>query len=155
MPLSPGEKFGPYYILALIGKGGIGEVYKAKDTKLKRDVALKVLPAAFLRDSNAKPKFWRRRIIPTSRRFHPRWRPDGKELFYATPDGQLMAVEVAARNGALEVGRGQKLFDGIITSGGWNYDVSADGQKIVVVDGGASSLLPVTLLQNWPASLRK
>jgi eukaryotic-like serine/threonine-protein kinase len=96
-----------------------------------------------------------KRLISIGGGNHPRWRSDGKELFYATPDGQLMAVEVSARNETLDVGRVQRLFGGVITSQGWSYDVSADGQKFVLVDGGASSLLPVTLLQNWPASLHK
>jgi serine/threonine protein kinase len=46
MPLSGGEKLGPYDILAPIGAGGMGEVYRARDTKLGRDLAIKVLPAA-------------------------------------------------------------------------------------------------------------
>jgi serine/threonine protein kinase len=50
MSLAAGSKLGPYEILALIGAGGMGEVYRAHDTKLKRDVALKVLPEAFARD---------------------------------------------------------------------------------------------------------
>ena len=67
-----------------------------------------------------------------------------------------MAAEVTARNGTLEVGRVQKLFDGIVTKPGrFPYDVSADGQKFLVVDDGATSSRPLTLLQNWPASLRK
>ena len=44
--LSPGDKLGPYEILAPLGAGGMGEVYKALDTRLRRDVAIKVLPDA-------------------------------------------------------------------------------------------------------------
>src|ERR1700675_170315 len=47
MPLSPGDKLGPYEILAPIGKGGMGEVYRAHDSRLKRDVAIKVSAAQF------------------------------------------------------------------------------------------------------------
>src|SRR5450432_1024886 len=59
MPLSVGTKFGPYEILALIGAGGMGEVYRAKDSKLKRDVAIKVLPETFARDPERMARFQR------------------------------------------------------------------------------------------------
>ena len=45
MPLAAGDKLGPYEILAAIGAGGMGEVYRARDTRLDRIVAIKVLPA--------------------------------------------------------------------------------------------------------------
>jgi serine/threonine protein kinase len=48
MPLAPGTTLGSYQVTAKIGEGGMGEVYRARDTKLDRDVALKVLPQAFV-----------------------------------------------------------------------------------------------------------
>jgi serine/threonine protein kinase/Tol biopolymer transport system component len=59
MPLSPGDKLGPYEILAPIGAGGMGEVYRAKDTKLEREVAIKVLPAALAHDPERLTRFER------------------------------------------------------------------------------------------------
>ena len=50
MPLEPGTTLGPYAVTAKIGEGGMGEVYRARDTKLYRDVALEVLPQAFTDD---------------------------------------------------------------------------------------------------------
>ena len=44
MALSAGQRLGPYEVLVLIGEGGMGQVYRARDTKLNREVALKVLP---------------------------------------------------------------------------------------------------------------
>jgi Tol biopolymer transport system component len=55
--LSSGTKLGPYEILATIGAGGMGEVYRAKDPRLKRDVAIKVLPATFTTDAERLRRF--------------------------------------------------------------------------------------------------
>jgi len=52
MSLSPGVRLGPYEIVALVGAGGMGEVYRARDSRLVRDVAVKVLPAAFSSDAD-------------------------------------------------------------------------------------------------------
>ena len=59
MPLSPGTTLGPYSVTAKIGEGGMGEVYRARDTKLDRDVALKVLPQAFTDDPDRLARFER------------------------------------------------------------------------------------------------
>src|SRR5580704_4143912 len=59
MPLRPGDKLGPYEILAPLGAGGMGEVYRARDTMLKRDVAIKVLPVTFLGDPDRMGRFQR------------------------------------------------------------------------------------------------
>ena len=57
--MTPGDKLGPYEILAPLGAGGMGEVYRARDTKLAREVAIKVLPAAFARDPERLARFER------------------------------------------------------------------------------------------------
>ena len=49
--LSPGTQLGPYEILSLLGSGGMGEVYRARDPRLRRDIAIKVLPATFASDA--------------------------------------------------------------------------------------------------------
>ena len=50
MSLSVGARVGPYEITGSLGAGGMGEVYRARDTRLKRDVALKILPDSFAND---------------------------------------------------------------------------------------------------------
>jgi serine/threonine protein kinase len=59
MPLTSGSRLGPYAILAPLGAGGMGEVYRAHDTTLNRDVAIKVLPAAFAQDRERVARFRR------------------------------------------------------------------------------------------------
>ncbi len=59
MPLDPGTRLGVYEVTAKIGEGGMGEVYQARDTKLDRDVALKVLPEAFTADPDRLARFER------------------------------------------------------------------------------------------------
>ena len=57
--LTPGTRLGPYEIAAIVGAGGMGEVYRAKDTQLDRDVAIKVLPASFALDADRIARFTR------------------------------------------------------------------------------------------------
>ncbi len=57
MALTPGTRLGPYEILSALGAGGMGEVYRARDTKLGRDVALKTLPASVVHDAERLARF--------------------------------------------------------------------------------------------------
>ena len=57
MPLSPGTRIGAYTVAASIGAGGMGEVYRAYDTRLERDVALKILPTDLATDESRVRRF--------------------------------------------------------------------------------------------------
>src|SRR5690348_12781408 len=59
MPLAPGTRLGPYEISAPLGAGGMGEVYRARDMRLERTVAIKILPAQFCSDPIYKQRFER------------------------------------------------------------------------------------------------
>ena len=59
MSLTPGARLGPYEVVAKIGEGGMGEVYRATDTKLHRDAALKLLPESFTADPDRRARFTR------------------------------------------------------------------------------------------------
>src|SRR5262249_21730399 len=59
MALSPGTQVGQYAILSLLGRGGMGEVYRARDPKLKRDIAIKVLPDTTAADPERRARFER------------------------------------------------------------------------------------------------
>src|ERR1035437_9000889 len=59
MALTPGTKLGPYEILAALGAGGMGEVYRARDTRLERRVAVKILPSHLSENPEAKQRFER------------------------------------------------------------------------------------------------
>ena len=59
MAIAIGTQLGAHEIIAVLGKGGMGEVYRAHDTKLKRDVAIKILPVEFSRDPDRLSRFQR------------------------------------------------------------------------------------------------
>ena len=75
MPLEIGSRLGHYSVTAKIGEGGMGEVYRARDTKLDRDVALKVLPQAFTDDPDRLARFEREAKVLLSARPDVRARP--------------------------------------------------------------------------------
>src|ERR1700734_1769376 len=70
MKLTPGTKLGPYEIVAIVGAGGMGEGYRARDSRLKRDVAIKVLPQAFSLDADRLRRF-EQEALATAALNHP------------------------------------------------------------------------------------
>src|SRR6202035_799160 len=71
MPILTGRRLGPYEILSAIGAGGMGEVYRARDTRLNRDVAITVLPEAFADDADRMARFEREaRVLAALTRPH-------------------------------------------------------------------------------------
>ncbi len=98
----------------------------------------------------------RRRISAGEGRY-PRWRADGKEIFYSRTDGMLMAVDVSLKSATIEVGSARPLGIriGFVTTGS-RYDVSADGQRFLVarpLEQKASA--PLMLVENWTELLKK
>jgi len=97
-----------------------------------------------------------KRQISTNGGIKPRWRRDGKEIFYLSLEGQLMATEVRISVETVEVGATRTLFGGIPTGNGYGYDISPDGQRILAtVAKDQKSNDPITLVQNWAAGLKK
>ena len=70
MPLTQGSRLGPYEVVSPLGAGGMGEVYRARDTRLDREVAIKVLPAGILSDEASRSRF-RKEAKALSRLSHP------------------------------------------------------------------------------------
>ena len=132
MSLHTGDTLGPYEITGVLGKGGMGEVYRARDPRLKRDVAIKVAGTAF------------------SERFQ-------RELFFRANDASntMWSVDVS-RTGTL--GTPHSLFRApVMGAGGFNnspnYEVSRDGRRILaVVNAEAARDAPLTVIVNWKAA---
>ena len=91
MSLAAGEQLGPYEIIAPLGKGGMGEVYRARDTRLRREVALKLLPDAAAHDADSLHRFDREtRAVATLN--HP-------SILAIHDTGSFRAVPYAVRSG--------------------------------------------------------
>jgi protein kinase-like protein len=109
MALETGTRLGAYEIIATLGAGGMGEVYRARDTKLKRDVALKILPDAFVNDSDRLARFKREAQVLASRTH-----PNIAAIYGFEESNGIQALVLELVDGptlADRIARGQLLFE--------------------------------------------
>jgi Tol biopolymer transport system component len=127
--------------------------YTQADLSGQNEVYVRPFPAA--------PGQW---IVSKGGGAQPRWRRDGKELFYVSPDSKLMSVEVATASGTFQAGIPNTLFAAPIRGGGANfevtrYDVTANGQKFLIntlpATATSAPSSPITVVLNWTAGLKK
>jgi Tol biopolymer transport system component len=85
----------------------------------------------------------------------PRWRHDGKELFYLRGDNTLMAVAVSLNTSSVDVGASTPLFQSRFRSENFPYAVTSDGRFLVNRSADDEAPSGITLVVNWPATLRK
>jgi hypothetical protein len=92
--------------------------------------------------------------VSTGGGISPRWRADGKELYYINPDGAMMAAPITVSGNSLQPGAPVMLFPTRIYGGGadiqmgWQYDVTRDGRFLINTLRNEAAP-PITLLQNW------
>jgi len=91
--------------------------------------------------------------VSTGGGVEPRWRGDGRELFYLAPDGKLMAAPVQT-GATFEAGAPQPLFQTRAAAGFTRYDVTGDGKRFLVNTPEETASAPATVVLNWTAGIK-
>ncbi|HTM32084.1 MAG TPA: protein kinase [Vicinamibacterales bacterium] len=97
-----------------------------------------------------------KQLISSAGGSYPRWRPDGKELFYQSPDNRLMAATVRLDEARVDVDAVRPLFEMRAPDGSPRnfYDVASNGQRFMVVVPDETAATPLTLVNNWPTVVK-
>ncbi len=85
--------------------------------------------------------------LSTNGGFWPQWRADGREIFYQTQNNRLMSVDIEYVRGSIAIGQERELFT---HAAGSDFDVSADGERFLVVHEEGQVNEPLTMIINWP-----
>jgi len=162
--LLPGKQIGAYKILALLGRGGMGVVYRARDERLRRDVAIKVLPYSFANDADRLRRF-EQEARATSALNHPNiltvhdiGTQDGAPFIVAELlEGEELRAQL--KSGAMSVHKALEYAQQISRTLGVSnipFDVTADGQRFLinaVVETEPKA--PLTVVVNWAAGVKR
>src|SRR5262249_37093132 len=155
----PGRPHREIWALPLVGEGKPFQVmpsgaYISDSPRLSPDMRW----VAYLSDESGRREVY---IVPfhgggkwqvsTTGGSGPHWRNDGKELFFGGLNGMLMAVPVGEEGGQLKLGAPQALFRAATDQ----YDVAPGGQKFLLHVVGDQGSMPITLVTNWTAELKK
>jgi serine/threonine protein kinase len=170
MTLSPGTRLGPYEIVGLLGVGGMGEVYRARDTQLKRDVALKVLPTDVAADPERLARFRREaELLAALNHPHICTLYGLGEAFPASPESRapspasflvLELVDGPTLPGSrFKPGKPTPLFADPYLLASYvsaTYDVSPDGQRFLMVKPvvDPASVTQVHVIAGWFVELK-
>jgi eukaryotic-like serine/threonine-protein kinase len=146
MTLASGTHIGSYEVVAAIGAGGMGEVYRTRDGKLGRDVAIKVLPATFAGDAERISRFQREAKVLASLDH-----PNIASIYGLEESGGTRAL-------VMQLVEGPTLADRIKQGPFANYDVSPDGQRFLMlkpVEQDQAALTLINLVLNWTEELKR
>jgi hypothetical protein len=143
MSLAPGTRLGPYAVTALIGEGGMGQVWRGRDIRLDRDVALKILPEAFISDPERLARFEREAKTlasinhPHIAQIYGLEQADGQGHLLFLVDATLFAAPFDADRREL-TGAAVPVLEGVMTkevSGAANLDLASSGSLAFVARG--------------------
>ncbi|HEV8657660.1 MAG TPA: protein kinase [Thermoanaerobaculia bacterium] len=164
MPLTPGSRLGAYEILGLLGSGGMGQVFRARDTRLDRDVAIKVLPDEMARDAAAAARF-EREAKAVARLSHPNilaihdYSKEGDTLYAVTELLEGETLRDKLRDGAMSPTRaielGSAIAEGLVAAherGVIHRDLKPE--NIFITRDGRVKILDFGLALTWqPAAI--
>jgi hypothetical protein len=175
MSLHSGARLGSYEIVGALGAGGMGEVYRARDPKLQRDVAIKALPPAFASDPERVARFERgaqalavdvyvQPVPATGRKWRvspnggtsPYWSRDSRELFFGYL-GDLYAAKITSDGASPPTLIVRDVVESNPSRGtARRFAVSPDGQRFLAVTAQTAARdTPLTVVLNWPELLRR
>jgi Tol biopolymer transport system component/DNA-binding winged helix-turn-helix (wHTH) protein len=156
LPLTPEQSGAPLNPIPLQQNGGDGQfspdgrwvAYRSTESG-RREIYI----AAFRGKEPLSGKKWQ---VSTAGGQEPRWRRDGREIFFVAPDEKVMAAEVSFKGDSVEIGKVRELLGPVLPAFGYAYEVSADGQRfLAAVPTGQPAAEPLTVVENWTAGLKK